>query len=264
MRDDAIQLEEKRLEGISALADYQSVHERHRIFPEIFERRGHRTIIDLSAGVGCTAQRINKDYPAKLICNEISPAALHLLRDQNLETISFDIDNRDLHFPFKAASFDAAISLATIEHLVYGDQFLNEIARILKDDSYLYLSTPNYAALFYIPTFLISGRTFHDPLSASPTERYEFYSHVRYFTFTTLLDYVSSFGFVPETVYLPLPKESTRYKKLYSNAKWKALFFRFSMRVLYSLGRPRWASEPVICFKKGTNAQKGKFRKAIV
>lgn len=264
MRKDAIQLEETRVENVHTIEDYPDFHERHRIFPAIFENRQHQRILDSSAGVGCTAQRIQSHYPAELICNDISPTCLRLLRDRGMTTVSFDIDNDEQSFPFPDGRFDAVISLATIEHIIHVDHFVKELHRILCKGGYLYISTPNYASLWYLPRFLLMGKTFHDPLSESARSRYEFYAHVRYFTYRTLLEFVASFGFVPQAVYLPLPESSTRYKALYASSKPKALIYRSAMWLLYTAFSPRWATEPVLCFEKSDGATSRRFRKVVL
>ncbi|MEN8134273.1 MAG: methyltransferase domain-containing protein [Thermodesulfobacteriota bacterium] len=261
MRTDAIALEEKRLEEVSTVDDYQAFHERHRIFPEIFENRNHNNILDTSAGVGVLGNRIKQAYDAELLCNDICPKCLKTMEKSGLSTLSFDIDDKDKPFPLEDKSFDAVISLATIEHVIQIDNYMEQIHRILKDDGYLYISAPNYNGLAYLIPMLLTGKTFHDPLSEP--DRYEFYAHVRYFTHRTLLDYVTTFGFSPEAVYLALPQDSSRYKKLKGKSKVKAAMFRHSMRLLYSVS-PRWASEPVICFKKASVSSSGKPRNIIL
>jgi SAM-dependent methyltransferase len=257
-----IELEEWRLADVETIEDYSRFHERHRVFPRVFENRGHHRILDSSAGVGCAAQRIRDNYPAELVCNDISPTCLRLLDDLGLSTVSFDLDAPEEAYPFDSGDFDAVISLATIEHLMHVDHFVQEIHRILADNGYFYLSTPNYASLLYFRRFVLNGRTFHNPLSDS--SRYEFYAHLRYFTYRTLLEYVSSFGFTPDTVYLPLPEGSTRYRAICAQSPFKARMFRYTMRIVYTLFSPRWASEPVICFRKGSDGKRGKLRKAVL
>jgi len=78
------------------------------------------------------------------------------------------------------------------------------------------------------------------------------------------MDFVSSFGFVPETVYLPLPEGSTRYRSLYKRSRVKALALRNAMKLLYKVGSPRWASEPVICFQKTQENQGKKIKKVLI
>lgn len=255
MRTDAIKLEETRLKGIDRISDYCSIHERHRIFPAIFENRNHRKILDVAAGVGVVGKKIRDKYKTpddelQLVCNDISSTCLKTLEETGLQTTSFDIDDEAKAFPFADEHFDAVIALATIEHVINIDHFVSEIFRILKNNGHLYLSAPNYSGLMYLLPFLWSGRTFHDPMSE--TSRYEFYAHVRYFTYRTLRDFVSSFGFTLEAIYVGLPKESSRYQALYSKSKLKALAFRSVMKLLSTCFSPRWMSEPVLCFQKST------------
>tara|TARA_Y100000590_G_scaffold413486_1_gene509361 strand:- start:198 stop:854 length:657 start_codon:yes stop_codon:yes gene_type:complete len=58
----------------------------------------------------------------------------------DIKDLDFDKDN----FNFNDNSFDLVISLAVLEHLKNPDLFLNEIRRVLKNGSYLFLSTPNW------------------------------------------------------------------------------------------------------------------------
>jgi SAM-dependent methyltransferase len=259
----AIQLEERRLSGINDIKEYPWFKERHRVFPAIFENRQHKLILDISAGVGCVAQRIQDNYPGELICNDISPTCLKILTKMGVPTVSFDIDDNEKSFPFPEGHFDAIISLVTVEHLLSPDHFLKETYRILQDEGFFYISTPNYAAPEYVAKLLISGRTFHDPLS-SEESRYEFYGHVRYFTYKTLLEFVGSFGFTADTVYIALPGGSTRFQKLESASKLKALLYRYAMILRHHILPPRWASEPIICFRKTHKKLQRKLRKVVL
>jgi 2-polyprenyl-3-methyl-5-hydroxy-6-metoxy-1,4-benzoquinol methylase len=263
MRQDAIRLEEKRLQDVNAIQDYPDFHERHRVFPAVFENRQHKRIFDVAAGVGCAAQRVRDHYPAEILCNEITPKCLKILEQLGLPTVSFDLDNEQA-YPFPDGHFDAVISLSTIEHLIHVDHFVKEIHRILSNAGYLYLSSPNYASMSFFPRFVLAGKTFHDPLSESLRQRYEFYAHVRYFTYTTLLEFVSSFGFIPDAVYLPLPAGSTRYQALYARSKPKALAFRYVTWLMYHVLSPRWASEPILCFQKASSRMDRKVRKVVL
>lgn len=262
MRQDATNVEETRLQGVQKIEDYPSFHERHRIFPGVFNGRNHKNILDVAAGVGCAARRIHDGYPAKIICNDITPTCLRVLEQQGLNTVSFDIDDATAVFPFPDGNFDAVVSLATIEHVISLDHHLKEIRRILSDQGYLYISTPNYAGLTYLPRYLFKGESFHNPLHEK--SKYEFYAHVRYFTLNTLLEFVSSFGFTPLEVYLPLPESSSHYQALQTKSPWKARVFRASMWLLYTLGSPRWASEPIICFQKTDQKPSTKYRKVVL
>ncbi len=251
-----VKLEEERLKDISGVEDYNMMHERHRIFPEILKPQNPKRILDVASGIGVVATRIKNNYDGEIVCNDISPTCLHSLRKLGVPTMSFNLDEEDKNFPIADRDFDAVIALATIEHLIHVDHFVEEIHRILTDDGCLYLSAPNYNGLLYLLPLLLTGKTFHDPLGVD--SRYEFYAHLRYFTYRTLLEYVCSFGFAPVAVYLPLPETGSRYMQLKANSRVAAWLFRNGFRVMYKFFSPRWASEPVICFKKEANPQKRK------
>ena len=102
MRKDTIQLEETRLQGINDIKDYPSFHERHRIFPAVFENREHKRILDIAAGVGIVGNRIQDHYKAELVCNDTSPTCLKTMRKLGITTTSFDIDDEKKDFLRKA------------------------------------------------------------------------------------------------------------------------------------------------------------------
>lgn len=244
----AVHLEETRLQDITGVEDFDMFHERHRIFPAVFENRNHKRVIDLSAGIGAAADRVNKYYDTELVCNELSPKCLDSLKRLGLKTTSFDLDDTKKHFPIGNGEFDAVISLATIEHLYNTDHFIAEIRRILTEDGYLYLSAPNYNAINYLIPLLLKGNTFHDPLN--PKEKYEFFGHLRYFTHISLIKYITRHGFTAVSVYLGKPKMGSRYLRFKSKHKIGAAIYKALMLILYYVFPARWASEPVICFKK--------------
>lgn len=61
-------------------------------------------------------------------------------KDYDIYDINFDTDK----FYYKDNEFDLVVSLAVLEHLKNPDLFLNECKRVLKNNSFLYLSTPNW------------------------------------------------------------------------------------------------------------------------
>jgi ubiquinone/menaquinone biosynthesis C-methylase UbiE len=256
MRQDAVKIEDDRLEGID-LQHYPWLNERHRIFPEILEPGKYKKILDVAAGVGVVAYRIAKSYPSFILCNDIAKKSLDSLRKNNLPAISFDLDDEKACFPFENESFDAVISLATLEHIINLDQHINELGRVLKPDGHLFLSVPNYSSISFVLPFLFTGRTFHNPLK-NKLIRYEFYAHVRYFTYKTLIEFMREFGFIAELTYLPKPKESANFMRLKKRSSLLAGLFSLSMIVMYSILSPRWAFHPVIRFRKANGADAGR------
>jgi len=256
MRQDSQALEAGRMTGLT-IENYPWLHERHRIFPEVFEDRRHQNVIDISAGIGIVAKRITDRYPCTMHCNEVDETCVSQLRQLPVQLQSFDLDSA-AGLPLPDAAFDAVICLATIEHLVHVDTFVQELHRILTPDGRLYLSVPNYASLYWmIP--LLRGRTFHDPFGER--SRYEFYAHIRYFTYHTLIDYMAHFGFSPDTVYLTLPKGSSKFMSIRARSAAAAFVIQKGFGLLYRLS-PRWHQEPVVCFAKGTG--RGKPKKVVL
>jgi len=263
MREDAISIEDGRLTGLN-LDNYPWYHERHRIFPGIFEKGRYDKVLDVAAGVGVVAKRVQDNYPCFMLCNDISTESLRSLKYNELNAVSFDLDDPDTNFPFSNGTFDAVISLATVEHIINLDNHMNEIRRILKDDGHFYLSAPNYSGIHFVLPFLFNGKTFHDPMKGG-IHKYEFYAHVRYFTYKTLIEFAQSFGFKAEKVFLPLPEGSSRFKSLQKKSKVMAMGLRAMMYLFYKLMPPRWAFHPVIRFSKNNSSTKsGNQRPEIV
>ena len=245
MRPDSQTLESDRMEG-KTLESYPWLHERHRIFPEVFEERNHKKVIDITAGIGVVAKRIIENYRCDMFCNEVDLNCLKELKKLKVNISSFDIDSGQ-KLPLEDNTFDAVVCLATLEHLVDIDFFTKELYRILSDDGRLYLSVPNYASLYWLIPIL-RGRTFHDPFGER--SRYEFYAHIRYFTYHTLVQYMEHFGFKVDTVYLPVPKSSSKFKEIKSRSRLLAFLIQTFFRAVYILSSPRWHQEPVISFAK--------------
>ncbi|MHC4176671.1 MAG: class I SAM-dependent methyltransferase [Planctomycetota bacterium] len=265
MRTDALKLEEERLDGVD-FETYPWLHERHRVFPAVLLDKPHGKILDLAAGMGVAAKRIQEGSHGRLICNDISPSCLRTLKQLGLETVSFDLDDPDTPFPFSDEEFDAVISLATLEHIVHLDHHMTQIWRILKRGGHLFISVPNYSGIQHFLPYVFSGESFHDPLSKG-IDRYEFYAHVRYFTYKTLLRFVRSFGFEPREVYLPLPQGSSWFSGLKRRSRLRSFLLRMATRLLYTSLSPRWALHPVLCLRKaddGSNGVNEKPRKIIL
>jgi 2-polyprenyl-3-methyl-5-hydroxy-6-metoxy-1,4-benzoquinol methylase len=262
MRKDAITIEETRVADGQDDRNFPPFKERHRVFPAIFENRNHKKILDLAAGVGYVTKRVVEQYPAQIISHDLSPSCLRHLAKLGAPTLDFDIDSSETGFPFASGSFDAVISLVTIEHVLFVNEFLSELNRILCAGGYLYISTPNYAAWEYLAEPVIHARSYHDPLG--PSSRYEFYAHVRYFTFKALGVLLEAHGFSLECTYIALPGGSEKYQKLYKESKLKALAFRNLMRLKAQLSPLHRASEPILCLQKMDEVRPPKFKKVLI
>jgi len=260
----AVQLEEKRLQGTLSVQDYPDFHERHGSFLQSLKTDNTKRYLIWQQEWGALPREFRRII-RQIYCATISPPrVLTILQQLGLRTVSFDLDDDERPYPFPDGHFDAIVSLATIEHLRHVDYYLRETHRILNSDGCLYLSAPNYAGLAYLPRFVLSGKTFHDPLSKSARPRYEFYAHVRYFTYRTLLEYVSSFGFIPDTVYLALPGGSFQLSGVVRSLQAQGAGISICDDAHVPSAFPRWASEPILCFRKTGSKVDRKFRKVIL
>jgi hypothetical protein len=108
---------------------------------------------------------------------------------------------------------------------------------------------------------LLKGKTFHDPFGER--SKYEFYAHIRYFTYKTLLEYVTHFGFSIDTVYCPLPEGSTKFKSIKEKNRSLAVAIRLFFQGLYLIS-PRWHQEPILCFSQNGAGSRRKIRNIIL
>jgi hypothetical protein len=73
--------------------------------------------VDLSAGVDILASRIKNRYSAYMICNDVSPTCLKILRKNGLQALFFDLDSPRSERPFPEEYFDAVISMVAARDL---------------------------------------------------------------------------------------------------------------------------------------------------
>ena len=107
-----------------------------------FELKENSNVLDLGAGDQFLKSEFNK--------RNISYFSL------DIQDLNFEKDS----FKFNDNKFDLVISLAVLEHLHNPDIFLSECKRVLKNDFYLFLSTPNWK--YCVNTF------YDDPTHVKP------------------------------------------------------------------------------------------------
>ncbi|MFQ5706686.1 MAG: class I SAM-dependent methyltransferase [bacterium] len=101
-------------------------------------------ILDLGCGDGGAAFALAAKG-ARLTALDFNPVRIQKLKQQ---TAANDHDltilTGDAHgLPFRTATFDAVILQDVLEHLPHPEQAVAELARVLKPNGYVYLSTPN-------------------------------------------------------------------------------------------------------------------------
>ena len=103
----------------------------------------HRSVLDVACGEGYGSAMLAENAE-RITGVDISVDAIRHARSRyghqaNLEFIAASCDR----LPFPDASFDLAISFETIEHIETQQAFIAELARVLRPDGVLLLSSPN-------------------------------------------------------------------------------------------------------------------------
>ena len=130
---------------------------------------GGRRVLEIACGRGgfaaWLANRPPDRRPASIVASDFSPVAVRMAaefgRTVGAANVTYRVgDLMQLDWP--PASFDAAISCETIEHVPDPRRAIAELARVLKPGGRLYLTCPSYLNLmglyrFYLP---LRGRRF--------------------------------------------------------------------------------------------------------
>lgn len=103
----------------------------------------HCTVLDVACGEGYGSAMV-AGYADRVVGVDISTDAVRHAQTRyghhaNLEFVPASCDS----LPFPDASFDLAISFETIEHIETQQAFIAELARVLRPDGVLLLSSPN-------------------------------------------------------------------------------------------------------------------------
>lgn len=105
--------------------------------------------------------------------------------------ISFTKADLEKQFPYANDSFDVVVAGEIIEHLADTDSFIKEINRVLKNDGYVLITTPNVVSLGRRLLILL-GRSAYFEASFSYPEGAA--GHLRYYTYDLLVDYLKILG----------------------------------------------------------------------
>lgn len=130
-------------------------------------------ILDFGCGTGGISIELDK-WGARLTAVDTNPKKLAHLRNQIKPPSGIHIDNA---LPTVTAYFDAIILLDVIEHIEAPIALLRQLCSMLKQNGFLYISTPNK----YSPLHIFSDPHFSLPGVALMSRR-----QVRYITSTVL------------------------------------------------------------------------------
>jgi len=102
-------------------------------------------ILDIGAGEGNTSKLLAK----KNFVVSLEPKPERIERIVKTGTL-FPVIGDSLRLPFKVSYFDIIISQDVIEHLNINNRTIDDLTSLLKDNGFIYLSTPNKYSLINI------------------------------------------------------------------------------------------------------------------
>lgn len=100
-------------------------------------------ILDVAAGSGYGSSILAKSESNYVVSSDLDTIALsygkRVFRRENVDAVCCHAE----YLPFRNASFDAIVSIETLEHLREPSSFLKEANRVMKPSRLMILSTPN-------------------------------------------------------------------------------------------------------------------------
>jgi 2-polyprenyl-3-methyl-5-hydroxy-6-metoxy-1,4-benzoquinol methylase len=157
-----------------------------------------KKLLDVGCGPGTIASEIKQRLGAEVFGLDCDPIFLEDIKKKGIPAYACDLESDD--FPFSDSSFDFVLCVEVIEHLAKPEKCLKEIARILKHDGLLLLTTPNLAALQYRVS-LLRGK---DYLNGNPFER-PYDRHIRLYTLYSLSQLLGSWFKIVQNAYVNHP-----------------------------------------------------------
>jgi ubiquinone/menaquinone biosynthesis C-methylase UbiE len=179
----------------------------HKVKLLLFKLNVHgEVMIDIGCGDGTITKQLAKSIGAKEVWGvDISERSLAMARSKGIKTLKLDVNHEMLPFPDNTV--DVVTGIEIIEHLINPDNFLKEAYRVLKDNGYLILSTPNLGSwlnrlllLGYTPAFYeVSlrfklGKPFRSVRKVVKEEGVVA-GHLRLYTLKALIQHLSIYGF---------------------------------------------------------------------
>ncbi|HVR05893.1 MAG TPA: methyltransferase domain-containing protein [Solirubrobacteraceae bacterium] len=107
-----------------------------------------RRVLDAGCGVGYGTRLLAQAGAAEVVGLDVADAVIEVARNEQTAGVEFEVgDLRSLSHP--AGSFDLVVCFEVIEHVDEQDRVLDELARVLRPDGLLLISSPNRG--HYVP-----------------------------------------------------------------------------------------------------------------
>jgi ubiquinone/menaquinone biosynthesis C-methylase UbiE len=182
-----------------------------------------KRILDIGCGDGSFIIKFKKHCETFGV--DISQNAIKIAKEAGISTYELDVSCEKL--PFQDEYFDIIYMGDVIEHLINPDFAINEVARVIKTNGFLVLSTPNLASWLNRLLLLLGMQPLFSEVSTSKTfgrgpKSYDFYpvGHLRIFTYKALKEFLTYYHFnivkVKGANYEGLPKVLADIDKIFS------------------------------------------------
>lgn len=180
-------------------------------------------ILDIGCGDGSFIVQFKKHCETFGV--DISQNAAKMAKEAGINAYKADVSSQRL--PFQDEYFDLIYMGDVIEHLTNPDFAINEVARVIKTNGFLVLSTPNLASWINRLLLLLGMQPLFSEVSTVKTfgrgpRSYDFFpvGHLRLFTYKALKEFLTYYRFnivkVEGANYEGLPKALAIIDKIFS------------------------------------------------
>lgn len=146
-------------------------------------------VLDVGCGSGTVAEFLQKKVNIKITGVDVSEVAIQEAKKRGIDARVIDAEGK---LPFQDNSFDVVLWGDNIEHLFNPMKTLKDIHKVLKTGGRIIISCPNMAYWRYRIYYFLRGNLPDTEWSDYPRW---FWSHIRFFDFSTLKEMLVSAGF---------------------------------------------------------------------
>lgn len=172
------------LQDVHRVRQERKEHYRYKVARNLLpEFTAGMRVLEVGCGRSEFARQLS-DLGFEVVVTDLSPSNIEFAKSVGFEAYQVDL-NLGLG-EFKDQSFDAVVILDVIEHVIQVEFLLEEIFRVLKQNGFLILSTPNFVFFENRLRILFGG--------LSIDEGY----HFRFFTVKSLTKQLKNAGFAIE------------------------------------------------------------------
>lgn len=102
-----------------------------------------KKVLDIACGTGYGSEYLIQHGAANVTGVDIAEDSIKYAIDHYAQDNLLFLESDATLLPFSEGSFDVIVSFETIEHIEKWKNYLEEISRVLKENGYLLISTPN-------------------------------------------------------------------------------------------------------------------------